>query len=91
MLIHFAGTARWQTIALAIASLAILLFWHKLTRRIPGSIVALLLSTAVVAAFHLPVETIGTKFGGIPQGFPTSLSRTSTPPTSSRSSPPPSP
>ena len=70
MLIHFAGTARWQTIALAIASLAILLFWHKLTRRIPGSIVALLLSTAVVAAFHLPVETIGTKFGGIPQGFP---------------------
>jgi SulP family sulfate permease len=29
-----------------------------------------LLSTLVAAAFHLPIETIGSKFGGIPQGFP---------------------
>jgi SulP family sulfate permease len=29
-----------------------------------------LLSTIAVAAFHLPIETIGSKFGGIPQGFP---------------------
>jgi SulP family sulfate permease len=32
--------------------------------------VALLLGTAVVALFQLPVETIGSKFGGIPQGLP---------------------
>ncbi len=42
----------------------------QVTKRLPGSIVALLLSTALVAAFHLPIETIGSKFGGIPQGFP---------------------
>ena len=41
-----------------------------MTRRVPGTIVALFLSTAAVAAFHLPIETIGSKFGGIPQGFP---------------------
>jgi sulfate permease, SulP family len=41
-----------------------------MTKRVPGSIVALFLSTAVVAGFHLPIETIGSKFGGIPQGFP---------------------
>jgi SulP family sulfate permease len=70
ILIHYAGTTHWQTVTLALTSLAIILFWHKITKRIPGSIIALLLSTAVIAAFHLPVETIGSKFGGIPLGFP---------------------
>jgi len=70
MLLHYVGTTRWQTIAVAVASLAIILLWPRLTKRMPGSIVALLLSTVVVAGFHLPIETIGSKFGGIPQGFP---------------------
>ena len=70
MLLHYVGTTRWQTIAVAATSLAIILLWPRLTKRVPGSIVALLLSTLVVAGFHLPIETIGSKFGGIPQGFP---------------------
>ena len=70
MLVHYADTARWQTVAIAAISLAVILFWPRLTRRIPGSIVALVLATAAVAGFHLGIETIGTKFGGIPQGFP---------------------
>jgi SulP family sulfate permease len=68
-LLDYAGTARWQTMAVAAASLAIILYWPRLTKRVPGSIVALLLLTAAGAAFQLPIETIGTKFGGIPQGF----------------------
>jgi len=70
MLFHYLGTTRWQTVAVAATSLAIILLWPRLTKRVPGSIVALLLSTVAVAAFHLPIETIGSKFGGIPQGFP---------------------
>jgi sulfate permease, SulP family len=70
MLIHYAGTARWQTVAVAATSLTIILLWPRLTKRVPGPIIALLLSTAVIAGFHLPIETIGSKFGGIPQGFP---------------------
>src|SRR5271170_2169810 len=69
-LLRYAGTIRWQTVAVAAASLTIILLWPRLTKRIPGSIVALLLSTVVVAGFRLPIETIGSKFGGIPQGFP---------------------
>jgi sulfate permease, SulP family len=69
-LIRYAGTMQWQTVALAAASLAIIVFWPRVTKRFPGSIVALFLSTAAVAIFHLPTETIGSKFGGIPQGFP---------------------
>jgi SulP family sulfate permease len=64
-------TIQWPTLALAVASLAIILFWPKpWQRRVPGSIVALVLGTAAVAFFNLPVETIGTKFGGIPQSLP---------------------
>ena len=70
VLIDSAGTARWQTVATGSVSLAVILFWPRITRRIPGTIVALLLTTAAMALFHLPIETIGSRFGGIPQGFP---------------------
>jgi SulP family sulfate permease len=67
---HF-GTLQWPTTALAAASLALIVFWPKgWQRRVPGSIAALVLGTAAVALFQLPVETIGSRFGGIPQGLP---------------------
>jgi len=70
-LVAHMGTIQPTTVALACGSLAIILFWPaSWQRRVPGSIVALLLGTAAVYAFHLPVETIGSKFGGIPQGLP---------------------
>lgn len=64
-------TLQWPTLALAAAAAAIIFCWPKAwQRRVPGSIVALVLGTAAVALFHLPVETIGSRFGGIPQGLP---------------------
>ena len=44
-------------------------FWRHL-RSVPGSIVALVLATLAVALFDLPVETIGSRFGGIPAALP---------------------
>ena len=65
------GTWQWPTATLALASVLIIVFWPKpLARRVPGSIVAVILGTALVWLFQLPVETIGTRFGGIPQGLP---------------------
>jgi SulP family sulfate permease len=64
------STVHWPTLALGAASLALLIFFPRLTRRVPGSIVVLFLATAGVALLALPVATIGTKFGGIPTGFP---------------------
>jgi SulP family sulfate permease len=70
-LLEHIQTVQWPTFALAAASLAIILGWPAgWQRRVPGSIAALVLGTAAVALFNLPVETIGSKFGGIPQGFP---------------------
>ena len=70
MLVERAATLQWKTVVIAVASLAIILLWPRVTRHIPGSIVALLVATLAVTVFRLPVETIGSKFGGIPQGFP---------------------
>ncbi|HXK00958.1 MAG TPA: SulP family inorganic anion transporter [Verrucomicrobiae bacterium] len=64
------GTMDGVTVALAFGSLAVILALPRYVPRLPGSIVALLVSTAAAAIFRLPVETIGSKFGGIPRGFP---------------------
>lgn len=64
------NTIHWPTFAIAAIALGIIVFWPKVNRRIPGSIVALFLGTAAVAVLKIPVETIGSKFGGIPTGFP---------------------
>jgi SulP family sulfate permease len=71
VLLEHANTFHWPTLAMAAASFAIIKFWPgKWQRRVPGSIIALVLGTAAVACFPIPVETLGSKFGGIPQGLP---------------------
>jgi SulP family sulfate permease len=70
MLAKNVGTLQWHTVALSAGSLALILLVPRLTRRIPGSIIALALATACVALFALPVATIGSAFGGIPTGLP---------------------
>jgi SulP family sulfate permease len=50
--------------------LAAILITPRFVKRLPGSIVALVGGTAAVVVFGLPVETVGSKFGGIPAGFP---------------------
>ena len=52
-------------------SLIIIIFFPKVTHRIPGSIVAIIVATLLVDIFHLPVETIGSRFGDIPSSLPT--------------------
>jgi SulP family sulfate permease len=58
-------------LGLGLGTLAMLLVLPRFFKRIPASIVALLVCTGISVIFHLPVETIGSKFGGIPQGLPT--------------------
>ena len=55
---------------LAGLTLLTLILCRSISPRIPGPIVALVLATAAVFFFKLPVETIGTRFGGIPAGLP---------------------
>jgi sulfate permease, SulP family len=70
LLAHSLGSVHWPAVLIAISSLLIILLLPRLSKRVPGSIVALVAATLAVAAFGLPVETIGSKFGGIPTGLP---------------------
>jgi SulP family sulfate permease len=64
------GTWSPSATGLAVGTIAIIVVANRVSRRIPGAILALCLGTIVVFAFELPVETIGTRFGGIPSGLP---------------------
>lgn len=64
------------TVALSVASLVVLLSWNRLARRypavgrLPGPLGVLVVATAANAVLQLPVETIGSRFNGIPQALP---------------------
>ncbi|MFL6247718.1 MAG: SulP family inorganic anion transporter [Thermoanaerobaculia bacterium] len=58
------------TTLLAIGTLLVLLIWPRISRMIPGPFVAMILATIVVQLFDLPVETIGSRFGGVPSSLP---------------------
>jgi SulP family sulfate permease len=65
----------WHTISLpatvlALTSLVVMILCLKYAKRIPGAIVVTFGATIAVTLLHLPVETIGTRFGGIPSGLP---------------------
>ncbi|MGZ5245478.1 MAG: SulP family inorganic anion transporter [Flavitalea sp.] len=60
----------WYAIAIGIGTILIILFTPKLTRIVPGSLIAILLATIAVQTFDLPVETIGSRFGSISSSFP---------------------
>jgi len=64
------SSANFYAIAIAAGSLLIMMLWHKVSRKIPGSIVAIIIATAAVYFFKLPVETIGSRFGEISASFP---------------------
>jgi len=55
---------------LGVVSVVLILSCARYTKKIPGYIVALFAATALVMIFKLPVDTIGTQFGGIPKGLP---------------------
>ncbi len=57
-------------IGISAFSLAFMLIWPRVSRRVPGPFIALVLAAVAVHALHLPVETIGSRFGGISAGLP---------------------
>jgi SulP family sulfate permease len=74
--------ARWQTyfhylptfdvyaLLLSIATIAIIAFWPGVSRKIPGSLVAVLFTSILAHLLHLPVATVGSRFGKIQSSLP---------------------
>ena len=63
-------TLSWVSTAISCSALLIIIGFTRFAKRIPGSIVVLFAGTAVAWYWRLPIETIETRFGGIPSGLP---------------------
>ncbi|MDK0532566.1 sulfate permease [Clostridium perfringens] len=64
------NTTNFYTLAIGVLALVILIFWPKINKKIPGSLIALIVTTLVVFIFNLPVATIGSQFGKISSNIP---------------------
>lgn len=69
-------TLHLPTIVVAVSSLGVLFLWNRQAtrtawmKRLPGPLAVLIIGTLVNAVLNLPVDTIGSRFGGIPQEIP---------------------
>jgi SulP family sulfate permease len=70
LLIQHAADLSIETAVVGVAVLLLIVVWNRLVPGIPGYIVALVAGTAIVTLAQIPLETVGTRFGGIPSGFP---------------------
>jgi SulP family sulfate permease len=68
--IQSASTFNANSLAIAAAALAIIIVMPKITKKIPGSIFAIIITTAAVTLFNIPVETIQSQFGDVPTSLP---------------------
>ena len=71
-----ADTINPTALALSIGSLIVLIVWRNFQKHLgylshlPGTVVSMALATVLTSALSLPVDTIGSRFGGIPSGIP---------------------
>jgi SulP family sulfate permease len=71
---HFEAFAafrfQWPSVAVGFITIAVIILMRRFAPRIPGAAVAVCLAAIVTALFSLPVETIGSRYGGIPSSLP---------------------
>lgn len=69
-LFHNLTSVNWISVLIGCLTLAILILWPKIFKRIPASLIAVIVTSAVVEIFQLDVVTIGKAFQNIPEGLP---------------------
>jgi SulP family sulfate permease len=67
--VHLTGIS-WPTALIGLATIFIIVFWPRVTHRVPGSLIAIITTTAIVSLGNLPVATIGSNFGAVPNTLP---------------------
>jgi SulP family sulfate permease len=64
------GTIAPWSLVVGCLSLGIMLAWPRVTRRVPGSLIAIITATLLVHVYDLPVATIGSQFGAVSSRMP---------------------
>jgi len=69
--ITHSNTITPAAVIIGLLTLVIVVSWPRVTKRVPGSLIAIVVTTALVPLFNLPVETIGSRFGAVSSTPPT--------------------
>lgn len=64
-------TINWTATGIGLLAIVIMLISPRITKKIPGSLIAIIITTAIVYYAKLPVDTIGSVFGELSASFPT--------------------
>ena len=64
------GTINLTATLLGLVAIAIMVVWPKVTDKIPGSLIAIVVTTAIAYLAELPVNTIGSVYGELSSSFP---------------------
>ena len=64
-------TIEWRTLTLGLLCLAVIVILRRVAPRFPGLLAAVAFGSLATWGLNLPVETIGTRFGGLPGSLPT--------------------
>ncbi|WP_138204962.1 SulP family inorganic anion transporter [Haloimpatiens lingqiaonensis] len=64
------NTINFKSLIIAILTLAIIILWPKINKKIPGTFIAIIVATVVTTIFNLPVDTIGSQFGELSSNLP---------------------
>ncbi|MDD3744328.1 MAG: SulP family inorganic anion transporter, partial [Lentimicrobiaceae bacterium] len=67
--IQNAGSINYYAFGIAVFTVLVSVYWPRINKRIPGTLIALILTTLAVTFFNLPVDTIGSRFGAISASF----------------------
>ena len=64
------GSLDIYALVTAVLTILIIISWRKVTDRLPGPLIAILTTTAIVHFCHWPLQTIGSRFGAVPHSIP---------------------
>ncbi len=67
---HHIHSINFYDVSIALGTILIIFLFPFVSKKVPGSLIAILISTFIVQLFHLPVETIGSRFGTISSSIP---------------------
>ncbi len=67
---HKIPTIDSQSLFIGLLTIVIVVYWRKITDLLPGPLIAIVVTTTLVTLLHVPVDTIGSRFGTVPNHFP---------------------
>jgi len=65
------GTLKWQSLSIGALSILIIILWPKINKKIPGTLIAIIVSTLIVLIFNINIETIGSRYSNLSSTLPT--------------------